>query len=129
MGTVQRIQRVRPPRRRVRRWAVAPLRSRPCCSGEWRNRQTRWLQVPVTARSWGFKSPLAHRTLSDDGWLIAELADEERVLLGDELDRLLVVVGRVRRMPGRVGPLAVQAGPLLLGEVVAGRHQHPGDVV
>ena len=33
----------------------------PCCSGEWRNRQTRWLQVPVTERSWGFKSPLAHR--------------------------------------------------------------------
>lgn len=30
-------------------------------SGEWRNRQTRWLQVPVAARSWGFKSPLAHR--------------------------------------------------------------------
>lgn len=26
---------------------------------EW---QTRWLQVPVFARTWGFKSPLAHRT-------------------------------------------------------------------
>ena len=25
---------------------------------EW---QTRWLQVPVPARAWGFKSPLAHR--------------------------------------------------------------------
>jgi hypothetical protein len=24
---------------------------------EW---QTRWLQVPVPARAWGFKSPLAH---------------------------------------------------------------------
>ena len=23
-------------------------------------RQTRWLQVPVSARTWGFKSPLAH---------------------------------------------------------------------
>jgi hypothetical protein len=22
--------------------------------------QTRWLQVPVFARTWGFKSPLAH---------------------------------------------------------------------
>ncbi len=32
-------------------------------SGEWRNRQTRWLQVPVAARSWGFKSPLAHEHL------------------------------------------------------------------
>ena len=26
---------------------------------EW---QTRWLQVPVFARTWGFKSPLAHHT-------------------------------------------------------------------
>ena len=26
----------------------------------WRNWQTRWLQVPVSARTWGFKSPLAH---------------------------------------------------------------------
>jgi hypothetical protein len=26
---------------------------------EW---QTRWLQVPVSARTWGFKSPLAHHT-------------------------------------------------------------------
>ena len=25
---------------------------------EW---QTRWLQVPVSERAWGFKSPLAHR--------------------------------------------------------------------
>jgi hypothetical protein len=24
-------------------------------------RQTRWLQVPVSERAWGFKSPLAHR--------------------------------------------------------------------
>ena len=29
-------------------------------SGEWRNWQTRWLQVPVSVRTWGFKSPLAH---------------------------------------------------------------------
>src|SRR5690606_18992918 len=28
--------------------------------GEWRNWQTRRIQVPVIARSWGFKSPLAH---------------------------------------------------------------------
>ena len=27
---------------------------------EWRNWQTRWLQVPVFERTWGFKSPLAH---------------------------------------------------------------------
>ena len=29
-------------------------------SGEWRNRQTRRFQVSVFARTWGFKSPLAH---------------------------------------------------------------------
>ena len=33
-------------------------------SREWRNWQTRWLQVPVLERAWGFKSPLAH-----EGWL------------------------------------------------------------
>ena len=32
-------------------------------SGEWRNWQTRRIQVPVIARSWGFKSPLAHHLL------------------------------------------------------------------
>src|SRR5690606_29062401 len=41
--------------------ADAALSSRPCCSGEWRNWQTRWLQVPVSERTWGFKSPLAHQ--------------------------------------------------------------------
>ena len=29
-------------------------------SREWRNWQTRWIQVPVFERTWGFKSPLAH---------------------------------------------------------------------
>ena len=29
-------------------------------SGEWRNWQTRRIQVPVSVRMWGFKSPLAH---------------------------------------------------------------------
>jgi hypothetical protein len=29
--------------------------------GEWRNWQTRRIQVPVSERMWGFKSPLAHR--------------------------------------------------------------------
>src|SRR5690625_2680166 len=42
---------------------------------EWRNRQTRWLQVPVPARAWGFNSPLAHANemapdlgFSSPGW-------------------------------------------------------------
>src|SRR6188472_1875060 len=29
-------------------------------SGEWRNWQTRRIQVPVSERTWGFNSPLAH---------------------------------------------------------------------
>ncbi len=33
--------------------------------GEWRNWQTRRIQVPVIARSWGFKSPLAHEVILD----------------------------------------------------------------
>src|SRR5438876_11524156 len=36
------------------------LPSYPCDSGEWRNWQTRRIQVPVSERMWGFKSPLAH---------------------------------------------------------------------
>src|SRR4051812_635469 len=39
-----------------------PLRyGLPRYSGEWRNWQTRWIQVPVSERTWGFKSPLAHQ--------------------------------------------------------------------
>ncbi|MEY4997160.1 MAG: hypothetical protein RLY59_564 [Actinomycetota bacterium] len=30
------------------------------CSARVAKWQTRWLQVPVPARAWGFKSPLAH---------------------------------------------------------------------
>ncbi len=32
----------------------------PALGGEWRNWQTRRIQVPVGSRSWGFDSPLAH---------------------------------------------------------------------
>lgn len=31
----------------------------------WRNRQTRWIQVPVPERAWGFNSPLAHHDHGD----------------------------------------------------------------
>src|ERR1019366_1582097 len=34
--------------------------------GEWRNWQTRRLQVPVSERMWGFKSPLAHHLLAHE---------------------------------------------------------------
>ena len=36
-------------------------------SREWRNRQTRWLQVPVPERAWGFNSPLAHQMTKAPG--------------------------------------------------------------
>ncbi|MCW2818480.1 MAG: hypothetical protein JWR42_1267 [Marmoricola sp.] len=31
-----------------------------CFKREWRNRQTRTVQVRVPERAWGFNSPLAH---------------------------------------------------------------------
>src|SRR5699024_522993 len=46
----------RPNRVNLLRHAIAA-----CTTREWRNRQTRWLQVPVPARAWGFNSPLAHK--------------------------------------------------------------------
>lgn len=33
------------------------------CGARVAERQTRWLQVPVSERAWGFKSPLAHTGL------------------------------------------------------------------
>ena len=48
-------------------------------TGEWRNWQTRRIQVPVSERMWGFKSPLAHR-LTEASYL---------VLLGQIHERLL----------------------------------------
>ena len=37
--------------------------------------QTRWLQVPVFARTWGFKSPLAHRETTNWGAQMSLWAD------------------------------------------------------
>ena len=37
-------------------------------------RQTRWLQVPVSARTWGFKSPLAHQATPGLTWGYMESA-------------------------------------------------------
>lgn len=39
-----------------------------CATREWRNWQTRRLQVPVPERVWGFKSPLAHNTTTDEAF-------------------------------------------------------------
>ena len=38
-----------------------------CSLGRVAEWQTRWLQVPVSVRTWGFKSPLAHQLLVDEG--------------------------------------------------------------
>src|ERR1039458_1187214 len=43
-------------------------------TGEWRNWQTRRIQVPVSARTWGFKSPLAHEIVMSRG--VATCPDE-----------------------------------------------------
>ncbi len=46
----------------------------PVHSGEWRNWQTRWLQVPVRETSWGFKSPLAHHeSPAQSVWEVAQI--------------------------------------------------------
>ena len=42
---------------------TVPVRARPRTVGEWRNWQTRRIQVPVSERMWGFKSLLAHSGL------------------------------------------------------------------
>ena len=39
---------------------MGPVGYPPSLTREWRNWQTRRIQVPVPARAWGFKSPLAH---------------------------------------------------------------------
>lgn len=42
-----------------------PARLLACsCAREWRNRQTRTVQVRVPERAWGFNSPLAHKLRS-----------------------------------------------------------------
>src|SRR3954451_8400050 len=59
-------------------------------SGEWRNRQTRWLQVPVSERTWGFKSPLAHHHHHHSlRWEIPHFAisDRRREVGADQPDR------------------------------------------
>jgi hypothetical protein len=85
-----------------------------CRSGEWRNWQTRWLQVPVAARSWGFKSPLAH------AWkgVRPEIGGSRPLCVSLE-PSVLNHDGAVRRLR----PAAVAAGPLraLTDAPLAGR--------
>src|SRR5699024_8043700 len=49
----------------MRRSALPGQRSSPT-TREWRNRQTRTVQVRVPARAWGFNSPLAHHRKPQD---------------------------------------------------------------
>src|SRR5689334_13231134 len=76
------------------------VRGLPCRTpGEWRNWQTRRLQVPVSERMWGFKSPLAHRSEAGAvrAWMSwssgkdsALALHRAREVLGLEVTRLLV---------------------------------------
>jgi 2-polyprenyl-3-methyl-5-hydroxy-6-metoxy-1,4-benzoquinol methylase len=45
--------------------------------------QTRWLQVPVFERTWGFKSPLAHQLPNFKG--IGTMIDQESVVLTEQI--------------------------------------------
>lgn len=64
---------------------AAPMRG-------WRNRQTRWIQVPVPERAWGFNSPLAHSGTPTNGVLSHRREGRHH---GHGAD-LLVVSGQVR---------------------------------
>lgn len=63
---------------------VAPRDSLAPHSREWRNWQTRRIQVPVSERMWGFKSPLAHSSFGaglDVSQLGKKLLDGDRPAL------------------------------------------------
>ena len=51
---------------RARLTPRAPHRTPPLPTRKWRNRQTRWIQVPVPARAWRFKSSLPHRSFWEE---------------------------------------------------------------
>src|SRR5262245_26951644 len=99
-----------PPTAKTPRRPLASLNH----SGEWRNWQTRRIQVPVFARTWGFKSPLAHRGKSasqkgcgdlvgDVGLLAAEAVEAPRTRKGHAL---------TRRVPRREAPGTFAEGPV-----------------
>jgi hypothetical protein len=64
---------------------------------EWRNWQTRWLQVPVLARVWGFKSPLAHARA------VCENSAHQRKVTGNPGD-LSSFPGSGSRTASSIGP-------------------------
>src|SRR5689334_24683718 len=53
-------ERLRVPLRRFENRAIRVIWSIGCFSGRVAEWQTRWLQVPVSFGTWGFKSPFAH---------------------------------------------------------------------
>src|SRR3954447_22609580 len=79
--------------------AATPTATIPVSTGEWRNWQTRRIQVPVSERTWGLNSPLAHSLHPDRTVVLpahATLADStgvrstggsSRGLLGQERNR------------------------------------------
>ena len=65
-----------------RLWAHPPPDSLPLLLGRVAEWQTRWLQVPVRATSWGFKSPLAHHEICVADWSqLRRSVDSTRSLL------------------------------------------------
>jgi hypothetical protein len=66
-------------------------------SGEWRNWQTRRIQVPVSERMWGFKSPLAHSHRATDKTnrsATAKLGSTTSMLVETRLRGVHLAVGR-----------------------------------
>lgn len=85
----------------------------------WRNRQTRWIQVPVPERAWGFNSPLAHqrKPLLIRGFLL--FSTLLPAMAGARRDRR----GGRPLTPGRTSPPIGSAGAAAGS---AGRDRPPG---
>ena len=74
---------------------------------EW---QTRWLQVPVSARTWGFKSPLAHEMTSHIAH-DAEISDSAQIGDGSQVWNLTQVRDGVKIGSACVIGRSVYIGP------------------
>lgn len=61
----------------------------------WRNRQTRWIQVPVPERAWGFNSPSRTERNRRNGF-----SPETKVLVRARFALVKIMAARVRYVPG-----------------------------
>ena len=83
-------------------WVVAPSRGgsvRDLLLGRVAEWQTRWLQVPVFARTWGFKSPLAHQIVG----VVAQV-----------LKRMTAMSNELQAMPKVTSHLICRLNPLII---------------